>query len=288
MAAKPEQRRVSVGHVELALLEAGVGGRGLLFVHGFTGAKEDFADALVPLADRGWHAVAPDLRGHGQSDHPVGESSYSLGRFAEDLSELFGVLGWSSMMMLGHSMGGMVAQVFALSHPEILDGLVLMDTTHGPPTGFDLDMLALAKGVVQTEGLAKLLELQHQLGDPLSTPAHLRLLEDRPGYAEFEDAKCLASSRDMWLSVVDEMFLGQTERLGELAGLRVPTLVIVGEQDKPFLEPSRAIADVIPGAKLEVIAGAGHSAQFENWPAWWNALTGFVDSLARSRQTEVS
>ena len=71
-------RDVRLGDVRLAIAEAGVGGRPILLVHGFTGAKEDFTDFLEPLAERGWHAVAPDLRGHGASDHPGDEASYSL------------------------------------------------------------------------------------------------------------------------------------------------------------------------------------------------------------------
>ena len=55
------------GPVSLAVAEAGAGGRSLLLLHGFTGAKEDFTEWLDPLAELGWHVVAPDQRGHGES-----------------------------------------------------------------------------------------------------------------------------------------------------------------------------------------------------------------------------
>ena len=58
-------RTLSVGPVDLAIAEAGDGGRPLLLLHGFTGAKEDFTEWLDPLAALGWHGVAPDHRGHG-------------------------------------------------------------------------------------------------------------------------------------------------------------------------------------------------------------------------------
>src|SRR3954465_6875076 len=73
------QRRVGVGPVELEVLEAGEGGGPLLLVHGFTGAKEDFADHVDDLAAAGWHVVAPDQRGHGRSDAPADEAAYDLG-----------------------------------------------------------------------------------------------------------------------------------------------------------------------------------------------------------------
>ncbi|MCC6183143.1 MAG: alpha/beta fold hydrolase, partial [Microthrixaceae bacterium] len=62
--------------IDLTVAEAGVGGRPLLLVHGFTGAKEDFRDVVAPLAAAGHWVVAPDLRGHGAGPHPPGEDSY--------------------------------------------------------------------------------------------------------------------------------------------------------------------------------------------------------------------
>src|SRR6476646_11502293 len=111
-------RAVRLGAVQLTIAEAGIGGRPVMLVHGFTGAKEDFTDFLEPLAERGWHAVAPDLRGHGSSDHPDDEARYSLEIMVADLLALAASLGWVTFVLLGHSMGGMVAQELLLAHPE--------------------------------------------------------------------------------------------------------------------------------------------------------------------------
>src|SRR6202011_5004708 len=142
-----------------------------LLVHGFTGTKEDFTDYLDLLAALGWHAVAPDLRGHGASAHPEGQESYSLALFAADLVALSDALGWRSFSLLGHSMGGMVAQVVALEVPERLTGLILMDTSHGNPDGIDPAMVALGRQVVAEGGIQLLVELQRDIEDPLSSPA---------------------------------------------------------------------------------------------------------------------
>ena len=56
----------------------------------------------------------------------------------------------------------------------------------------------------------------------------------------------------------------------------MPVLVIVGEQDAPFLGSSQRLAKAIPGARLVVIPDAGHSPQFENPDAWWQALSAFL------------
>jgi pimeloyl-ACP methyl ester carboxylesterase len=278
MLTAGQKRRVRAGEVNLEVLEAGGGGQPLLLVHGFCGAKEDFAEAVPLLAERGWHVVAPDLRGHGQSDAPSGTHAYGLATFASDVAALADALAWPRFSLLGHSMGGMVAQLVALAHPERVEALVLMDTSHGPLDGLDAGLIEVAKAVVAEGGTAALVKAQQETEGPLDTPAHQRLLAERAGYREFCEAKTLTASADMWLGTVDEM-LGQEDRLRALARMQVRTLVIVGEQDEPFRGDAEDLARAIPGARLAVIADAGHSPQFEAQERWWEALSGFLDEV---------
>lgn len=275
-----EVRDVRVDGVRLALAEAGRGGRPFMLVHGFSGAKEDFTDFLDDLAAEGWHAVAPDLRGHGASDKPADEAAYSFEVFGADVVGIADALGWGRFVLLGHSMGGMIAQHVVLDHPGRVEGLVLMDTTHGP-LEVDPEAVATAAAVVRDQGVAALVSLMKQLGDrdPLATPAHRRLLATRPGYEEFCDRKALAAAPAMYLAMFPR-FARQPDRLDRLAAtVRVPTLVIVGEQDGPFLGPSERMAKAIPGARLAVIPEAGHSPQFESTAAWRDALWAFLREL---------
>ena len=282
------KRRIAVdAGIELEALEAGVGGRPLLLVHGFTGAKEDFADHLDALAaaGTGWHVVAPDLRGHGASDDPAGPEAYTLASFASDVLALADALGWDRFTLLGHSMGGMVAQVAALDAGGAarLDGLVLMDTSHGPIGGIDTEMTALGKAVIAEGGMEALVIAQRDLPGALETPAHLRVTAERPGYAEYGETKALACAGDMWIGVIDEVIATQADRLDALAaGLTgVPVLVVVGEQDSPFVPHADRMAAAIPGARLAVITDAGHSPQFENPDEWFAVLRGFLGELAQ-------
>jgi pimeloyl-ACP methyl ester carboxylesterase len=64
-----------------------------------------------------------------------------------------------------------------------------------------------------------------------------------------------------------------------LAGVRVPTLIIVGDQDQPFIAPCEYMAKKIPGARLEVIAGAGHSSNLDQPEAFNRVLRDFLDGL---------
>jgi 2-succinyl-6-hydroxy-2,4-cyclohexadiene-1-carboxylate synthase len=274
-------RTVAAGDVSLEVADAGSGDRHLLLVHGFTGAKEDFTEVVDHLAGLGWHVVAPDLRGHGGSDHPAVEDAYDLELFADDLWALADALGWRRLVLLGHSMGGMVAQVAALRHPERVEALVLMDTSCGPPEGLDASLLDLGVAVVREHGMATLYELQNerQKDDPLATPASLRLLDERPGWEDFGRRKFLDSAPEMWAAMAPKM-VSQADRVDALATLPMPVLVIVGEQDRPFLGPSQRMAKAIPDARLVVIPDAGHSPQFENPDAWWAALTRFLQEVS--------
>lgn len=283
-------RRLDAGPVRLYVAEAGAGGHPLLLVHGFNGAKEDFVSHLPSLAAAGWHVVAPDLRGHGASDAPGDEGAYSLASLAGDLLGLADSLGWERFALIGHSMGGMVAQVAVLSAPERISALVLMDTCPGP---VDIDR-SLAMGsveVVRASGMSALAEMIASLpgGSPLDTAASRRVRQRRPSplggddpeasWQAFGDAKMEAASPVMYAAMVPAM-LDQDDRLPQLGQLAVPTLVVVGEEDALFLPSCRQLAATIPGARLQVIAGAGHNPQHEAPEAWESAVLSFLTEVA--------
>jgi 3-oxoadipate enol-lactonase len=276
------ERQIDVGDIGIAVAESGAGQRPLLLVHGFTGAKEDFSPWLDPLAAAGWHAVAPDLRGHGSSSKPATESAYSFELMADDMLRLADALGWERFVLLGHSMGGMVVQFMALAAASRLAGLILMDTAHGPLEHLDPGLVQAAVSIVRGQGMDALAAVMAERQGPLHTPAHQRLLDQRPGYAEFGEAKLLATSPALYAAMAPE-FLATPERLDSLRQLpaSLPVLVIVGEQDQSFIGPSRQMAAAIAGSTLKVIPDAGHSPQFENSDAWWQTLTGYLTGLCR-------
>lgn len=274
-------RRVDLGEVELAVAEAGEGGRPLLLLHGFTGAKEDFTDWLDWLADLGWHAVAPDHRGHGESSKPEEASCYSMAVLAGDALALTEALGWSRFALLGHSMGGYVAQRVALAAPERLDGLVLMDTGHGPVEGIDPEQVAVAGKMAVESGMEAMADLMAEVQSPLDTPAHLRLVAEQPAYAAFEDRKLRASSPWLFAALSYELATCP-DILGALASLdpMPPVLVVVGEEDAAFVPAAVRMAHAVPGATLGVVPDAGHSPQFENPAGWWQVVSSFLTRIA--------
>jgi pimeloyl-ACP methyl ester carboxylesterase len=262
-------------------LEVRVAGSGpaLLLVHGFGGAKEDFSDHVESLA-ADHQVVTFDHRGHGESDAPAEAGAYSLDRLAADTLAVADAVGARSFRLLGHSMGGMVARRVVLGAPERVDALVLMDTSPGPVPGMDGEIIELGAGIALGDGMDELKRVMDAFS-PLGTPAYERLVAERPGYVEFMDRKWASLSAMMWATIIREI-RDQPDQLAAMASVACPTLVVVGEQDTPFVGVSRQVAATIPGARLAVIPDAGHSPQFENPRAWSQVMTDFLAWVARA------
>jgi pimeloyl-ACP methyl ester carboxylesterase len=274
-------RVVELDDVRLAIAEAGEGGWPLLLVHGFTGAGNDFGDFVEPLADRGWHVVAPDLRGHGASSKPADEAAYTFASYVDDLLRLADALGWDRFVLLGHSMGGMIAQVLAGEAPERVAGLILMDTG---PGGLELDpeLVELGMTAAREQGIDFVADVMAESTDgPLTSNAYRRKVAEDPSYAERGERNLRASSPAMFAAMLS-LISSTPDRIDALRSITAPTLVIVGAEDEPFVLPSRRMADAVPGAQLVVISGGGHSPQFEAPDAWWAALSGFLEEIAVS------
>jgi pimeloyl-ACP methyl ester carboxylesterase len=261
--------------VGLAVEVAGEG-PGLVLVHGLGGAKEDFADHVPTLA-RDHTVVMFDHRGHGASDNPTDPAAYSLDRMRADTLAVADAAGLEHFRLLGHSMGGMVARGIAITETSRVDALVMMDTSAGPIPGFDPSLMDIACDVALNEGKQPLKDLL-DMASALETPAYKRVLAARPGYPEFEARKWADLSEIMWGTIARELAY-QPDDLPAMTSLTCPVLIIVGEQDEPFVVASGLMVEAIPGAELVTISNAGHSPQFENPGAWIAALTGFLSAL---------
>ena len=277
-------RSVRTGDITLVIAETGAGGRPLLMVHGFAGAKEDFADWWEQLAERGWHVVAPDLRGHGASDHPSSAGDYRLDILEADVIALVDDLGWNRFVLLGHSMGGMVGQAVAIHNPERIEGLVPMDTVAGPVAGGGLGLF-LFRAAGRLLGMKAMARFVRK-PPPRSPESVRRVYAERPDYGASIEAKVLATSPVMARTMMAEL-TRRSDRLSQLRSLNLPVCVIAGEYDLPgVVAGSRAIAAAIPGATLAVLDGAAHSPQFETPDAWWATVSEFLDALSAASPTD--
>lgn len=263
----------------MARIEAGVGGRPILLVHGLTGGKVDFAEWLEPLAEQGWHVVAPDVRGHGETGGPRDPGAYTPEAVCADVLLLADDLGWESFVVLGHSLGGVFVQHLAINHSDRLDGMILMDTAHGPVDWIPSELFEIGVDIALSDGMAALSDAIAAVSPPPSESEVQRALrERRPDLVSEDRAKFIATVPEMFAAGAALLADGP-DRLDRLARLRLATLVLVGELDAPFLEHSRLLADTIPNATLVVLDGAGHSPQRETPETWWQAVYDFLGRL---------
>jgi len=260
--------------VELAVEIQGEG-PDLVCVHGFGGAKEDFADHVDALAAR-WRVVMIDLRGHGDSDGPSDPAAYSLDCLARDVETVADAVGAARFRLLGHSMGGMVARRVALDRPDRVEALVLMSTAAGPPKGLDPDLVDFGAALA-LDDWSELTRMLDAVA-PLRTAAYQRVIDEREGFAEFIAWKWSRVAPPMWAALAPQIAREPVD-LDRLRELTCPTLVIVGDLDVAFYDGSLAIAEVVPGSRLAVIGDAGHHPQFEQPDAWLDAVTLFLDEV---------
>ena len=240
----------------------------LVLVHGVTLQSAVWALQLRQLADR-YRVLVIDQRGHGRS--VAGTGGYLFDRLAEDLIEVLGALRVHRAVLVGHSMGGMVAETAALDHPDRLArhvaGLVLVATsadTFG--RGRVGDRVRAASSAASQAGLRLAAErgwgiFPHQDVSTFVARASFGA-GPRPADVEFTRSMIAAmepgAMAELTASLLD---FSVADRLGEIA---LPTAVVVGTHD--LLTPPRAarvLAAGIPGASLTMLPGSGHMVMLE-------------------------
>ena len=239
------------------------GGSGppVLLSHGYAATGRMWDGQREALGNR-YRMISWDMRGHGATSSPNDPAQYSHGLTVEDMRALLGHLGVGRAVIGGLSLGGTMSLAFYRAHPELTRALVICDS--GP--GFrnekareDWNQRAQKRAAdLETRGLAVL------EGRSAETQQALRHHKSAQGLAHA--ARGMLAQRDS--SVIDT-----------LAEIRVPTLVIVGDQDTPFIAACEYMAKKIPGAQLEVIKGAGHSSNLDQPDAFNRALGRFLDAL---------
>jgi len=262
-------QRLMVHGVNLAVEVRGEG-PAILFVHGYPFDHTIWRDQIDAL--EGYRRIAPDLRGMGQSDAP--DLGYGMAIYAADLAALLDALGVNEVILCGLSMGGYVAFEFLRNWRPRVRGLVLMDTraeADSPEARRARDATAAiarerGSSAVAEAMLPKILSPATLAGHPEVVERVRALMAGTPVPGM---VGALAAMRDRPES---------ESLLPTLAGL--PTLVLVGEAD--VLTPpdqARAMAQVIPGARLAVIPGAGHIPPVEQPAATTEALQEFLRLL---------
>jgi len=271
--------RVRVGAIEMEYEEHGRGARPFLLVHGFTGSRDDWREVLPRLAARG-RTLALDLRGHGGTTNTGDAAGYTLAQLSADVVGFLDALGIARCDLLGHSMGGFVAQRLVLDHPQRVSSLILMDTASEPIHRDTRKFFEVGAKIARENGMGALFQVARSAAqrDPHRAPSVVRC-EERMGSDLFwsRNEKKMHQMDPVAFATLGPALVDaepMTPRLGEI---RCPTTVIVGREDKPFVKPAEVMAAAIPDAKLVVLENGAHCPQLEDQEAWMRAVLGHLD-----------
>jgi pimeloyl-ACP methyl ester carboxylesterase len=233
-----------------------------ILVHGYTGSKEDF-DYMAPLlVERGYRVATFDNRGQHQSPHSNREDAYTASSIARDICDLATELKMDKPHLLGHSLGGVIAQESVANSPDFFASLTLMCS--GPAAGIDP-----ARFEFMLENLPHhTMESAWQEFVSTGYSNHPRL--------ELMKSRWLASDKRSVLTHA-KILATFSSRVKEIATSGIPSHVIYGERDDawPLTQQDQMAADL--SAPITVIADAGHCPNEDQPAATAQAIADFWD-----------
>ena len=263
-----------VNGAELHYEEHGSGPESIVFAHGLLWSGRMFDDQVRGLRDR-YRCVTFDFRGQGRSE--VTRGGYDMDTLTDDAAALIETLECAPCHFLGLSMGGFVGMRLAIRRPELLRSLMLLETSADPEPRENLGRYRRLNFVARWFGLGL-------VADRVMPILFGRKFLEDPAREELrqEWRRRLTANDRVGIPRAARGVIDREGVYEELSGIRLPTLIIVGDQDIATV-PARAerMHARIPGSKLVVIPGAGHSSTIEEPAAVNAAIIEFLKNLRR-------
>lgn len=258
-ANAPVVKETVVFGQKISYAEAGSGPT-VILLHGLGGSWQAWQLNIAPLAEK-FHVVVPDQIGFGKSDKPL--ANYRIRTYVDFLDQFCRQLKIERASLVGNSMGGWVAAMFAASFPDRVDKLVLVDAGgYAPPKGFDTRAY-FGLNPTTREGMKML----------LARVFYSKLLQS-DAMVEQSIAARLAAGDGYTINSITESIIRGEDLLDDIVKtIKRPTLIIWGRQDGlvPLADGERFNRE-IAGSKLVVIEQCGHVPNFEK-AAEFNAAT---------------
>jgi len=273
--------------LKLNVLEWSTEGTPLLLLHGF-GNEAHIWDDFAPSVAEYYRVLALDLRGHGDSDHdPAGRYDYD--DHLSDIEAIVGELGLERMVLVGHSLGGRIATLYAGRHAEKMAGLVIVDSAPElDRRGIVRIHMDVAKSTDPSFASPQQYESILAHSYPAATPAAIRRMAQH-GLKRREDGRYVLKMDTKFRGAVGQE-RGSAEQMYEhekktttalwkaLGKISCPTLVVRGAaSDIVSADMAERMAEaVLRNGRLSVVPQAGHSVMTDNPEGFRDVVTDFV------------
>ena len=238
---------------------------------------ENWRPQVEPLCDAGARVVLWDYRGHGSSDVPEDPDAYTMAQVVDDLGR---VLDWAdpgeAVVLGGLSFGGLASLHYVLSHPDRVRALVLVDS--GPGFKNPEAQARWEKGVERSAGFLEARGMKAFVASRAADTA----VGLRPELAAARAAAAAIAAQDpRGLALFARRVAGPAAPvIDELGSIRHRSLVIVGENDEPYLRAAEVLAARLPRAERVTIPRAGHVVNIEEAEAFNAVLIRFLRKIA--------
>lgn len=248
----------------------------VIFSNGYSTTHENWRGQVEPILSAGHSVVLWDLRGHGDSEAPDGPDAYSMEIVIADLLAVAAATTPDApFVAAGLSFGGLASLHFAVRHPERVAALALIAA--GP--GFK-NPEAAAGWAAQVERTARFLEERgfEAFVSGRAGPTCIGGKPDLPAARAAAAAICAQSVAGVARFGREVSGLAPSV-IDDLTSLEMPALVLVGEQDKPFLRAAEVMAAKLPQSRHVVIPGAGHIVNIEEAERFNLEMIDFLSEL---------
>lgn len=254
--------KLNVNGTQIQVMQQGSGELALVFLHYYGGSSRTWDTVAGALSER-YRTVAIDHRGWGESAKP--ESGYELATLAADAQAVISALNLQRYILVGHSMGGKVAQLVASHQPTGLAGMILVAPS--PPSPMRLspqERTLLTSAYSSRESVGYVID-NVLTAKELNAAQREQVIED--------SLKGSPQAKKAWPDV-----MMAEDITADVAAIKVPAMVILGEQDKverrPVLEAE--LLPRIPQATLHIIPDAGHLLPLEAPQALTERIAHFI------------
>ena len=262
---------IQTGNIQTYYEQYGESGPQMIFIHG-AGASHDMWKPQVEYFSKSYNVITYDIRGHQKTEGS--DDTYTCELFADDLHILVDRLGIQEPTIVGLSLGGMIAQEYAVKYHSNLKGLILADT-------------AVASALTMSDKLLKAVYPKWMVKWTIRRMSDERYADWSFKYFTIDDEireylkqEQLKLGKEELLKITDAIY---SFKLLPLETIEVPTLIVIGENERKAVFPhADKMVELIKNSRKVIIPDSGHASNLENPGIFNRELEDFMKSLVVS------